>query len=120
MTTGFVLRAAAWYRLPDGQIGRVLSFCLHEGIALSIDLWTEKGVRTVSWKDGQAPELVPLETPRVGEWWHFLSCSRHGSRNVIGELPFLISERWPFFGKASEELVSCGCLVPDQDFGAKR
>lgn len=118
--TGFVLRAVPWYRLPDGQIGRILTFCHVPGVPLSIDLWTEKGVRTVPWREGRPPELVPIDSPRVGEWWHFLSCSRHGSRNVIGELPFRIPERWSFLGKSCEELVSCGCLVPDEDFGAKR
>ena len=116
--TGFVLRLTQWYRLADGTIGRILSFCLQEGVSL-IDLWTVNGIRTVSWKEGKPPELVPIDSPKVGEWWHFLSCSRHGSRNVIGELPFKIPERWSFFGKPCEELVSCGCLVPDEHFGAK-
>lgn len=108
-----VLPLADWYRLPDGRLCRALTFTLWEGGAL-IDVWMRDGaILSVAWKLGENPKLNPVVAARAGEWWRFRSCADHGRLNKIGEIPFAIPDVWGFSGKHNEELVSCGCLVPD-------
>jgi len=109
-----VLDLAPWYRLPQGQLCRALAFTLWEGGAL-IDVSVQGGtIQAISWKLGERPLLEAVYQARPGEWWRFKSCSRHGSKNQIGELPFMVPDPWPYYGNLNAEMVSCGCLVPDE------
>jgi hypothetical protein len=107
-----------WYRLSDGSpawaaYGRAGASNVGEKLVVTLDemeFITQDG-RRITVDNLKAPRRswAPIGSPRVGEWWRFLDCGKHGLSLHDGVF------QWEEGAARADcaERVRCGCLRPE-------
>jgi hypothetical protein len=107
----------SWWRLASGELVWVVG-AVKKGSRIHAHVRKPGGKGLLLIWSSFEKGLLPLVDVRPGEWWRFRVCPSHGRVSPIGELPFRVPESGSgapsLTGVPTRELVSCGCLTPDE------